>query len=89
MPLSICPWKKLLYALVLMEVHYNSALIAVDLIGILFHQFRPHPCPQKNTYTAHWPGLPALFKLSSYVASHCLTLSPQSGAKSFIVLFTT
>jgi hypothetical protein len=27
------------------------------------------------------PGLPALFWLSSYVASHCLAAAPQSGAK--------
>ncbi len=30
---------------------------------------------------AHWPGLPALFWLSSYVASHCIAVAPQSGAK--------
>jgi hypothetical protein len=28
-----------------------------------------------NTQTAHWPGLPALFLLSSYVASHCLVVA--------------
>ena len=28
--------------------------------------------------TAHWP---ALFWLSSYVASHCIAVAPQSGAK--------
>ncbi len=31
--------------------------------------------------TAHWHGPPALFGLSSYVASHCLALAPQSGTK--------
>jgi len=31
--------------------------------------------------TAHWRGLPALFWLISYVASHCLAVAPQSGAK--------
>ena len=30
-------------------------------------------------WTAHWPGLPALF--CSYVTSHCLAAAPQSGAK--------
>ncbi len=29
----------------------------------------------------NWPGLPALFWLSSYVNSQCLAVSPQSGAK--------
>jgi hypothetical protein len=31
--------------------------------------------------TAHWHGLPALFWMSSYVASHCLAVVPLSGAK--------
>jgi hypothetical protein len=31
--------------------------------------------------TAHWHSLPALFWLSSYVASHYLAVAPQSGAK--------
>jgi len=30
---------------------------------------------------AHWPGLPALFWLSSYVTSHSLAVAPRSGAK--------
>jgi hypothetical protein len=34
-----------------------------------------------KTKTAHWRCLPALFWLSSNVASHCLALEPQSGAK--------
>ncbi len=29
------------------------------------------------------PSMPALFRLSSYVASHCLAVAPQSGAKQF------
>ncbi len=39
-----------------------------------------HLTPE-NTKTAHWPGLPALFWLSSYVAGHCLAVAPQSGSK--------
>jgi hypothetical protein len=35
----------------------------------------------ENTSTTYWPGLPALFWLSSYVAGHCLTVVPLSGAK--------
>jgi len=32
-------------------------------------------------YIAHWHGLPALLWSNSYVASHCLAVAPQSGAK--------
>jgi hypothetical protein len=31
--------------------------------------------------TAHWCSPAALFWLSSYIASHCLAMVPQSGAK--------
>jgi len=35
----------------------------------------------ENRHTAHWQGLPALFWLSSYDASHHLAVVPKSGAK--------
>jgi hypothetical protein len=45
---------------------------------------------ERRERLAHWHGLPALFWLSSYVASHHLDVAPQLGAKiNFIESFTT
>ncbi len=60
---------------------YTEACLSLELQTL--PRFRPVSLSlsMDNTWAAHWRGPPDLFWLSSYIASHCLSVAPQSGAK--------
>jgi hypothetical protein len=68
--------------IVVIMTHYNNNQHLMSLLmshSQLMSAARPKTL--ENRWTVHLHGPPALFWLSSYIASHHITVVPQSGTK--------